>query len=222
VKRFPALTLSLALCLVIASTVAHAADTAPAPSKPASAPPAAASAPAAMPAAVDSLGLLEHAFEKDSTSFDNLYRLGVAYLDRDRVVDALRVLQMAHRRRPKDMKALVNLGAALDASGKADEAQEQYRAALAIAPGDSVAGCRLASSLYSQAKYGESIGLLRDLIRKKPRSYCAYFTLGVAFADAGIYRDAVRMWKKVVEIAPSSPEAVSAKESIEVLQKFVQ
>ena len=90
------------------------------------------------------------------------------------------------------------------------EAQEQYRSALAIAPGDSVAACRLASSLYSQAKYGEAIELLRDLIHKKPRSYCAYFTLGVAFADAGIYRDAVRMWKKVVEIAPSSPENTRA------------
>src|SRR5207245_9530267 len=97
VKRFPALPLSLALCLAIASTAAHAAGTAPAPAKPAATPPAAAPAaapaPAALPAAVDSLGLLEHAFEKDSTSFDNLYRLGVAYLDRDRVVDALRVLQ---------------------------------------------------------------------------------------------------------------------------------
>jgi len=43
----------------------------------------------------------------------------------------------------------------------------------------------------------------------------------VAFADAGIYREAIRMWRKVVEIAPDSPEAASARESIEVLQKFV-
>ena len=44
----------------------------------------------------------------------------------------------------------------------------------------------------------------------------------MAFADAGIYRDAIRMWKKVVELAPGSPEAVSAQESIDVLEKFVQ
>jgi len=43
----------------------------------------------------------------------------------------------------------------------------------------------------------------------------------VAFADAGIYKDAMRMWRKVVELAPTSPEGVSAKESLEVLQKFV-
>ena len=38
--------------------------------------------------------------------------------------------------------------------------------------------------------------------------------LGVAFADAGIYRDAIRMWRKVVELAPDSPEAVSAKPTL--------
>jgi cytochrome c-type biogenesis protein CcmH/NrfG len=62
---------------------------------------------------------------------------------------------------------------------------------------------------------------LRETLAKAPNAYCAYFTLGVAFADAGIYRDAVRMWQKVVALAPDSPEAVSAKESIEVLEKFL-
>jgi len=84
-----------------------------------------------------------------------------------------------------------------------------------------VASCRLASSLYAQGKYNDAMAMLRDIIEKKPGSYCAYFTLGVAFADAGIYKDAIRMWQKVVDLAPTSAEAVSAKESIEVLQKFV-
>ena len=56
------------------------------------------------------------------------------------------------------------------------------------------------------------------MIRDKPKAFCAYFTMGVAFADAGIYREAIRMWKKVVEIAPDSPEAASARESIDVLR----
>jgi hypothetical protein len=29
------------------------------------------------------------------------------------------------------------------------------------------------------------------------------------------------MWRKVVELAPTSPEAISANESIDVLEKFV-
>ena len=47
----------------------------------------------------------------------------------------------------------------------------------------------------------------------------------VAFARAWrsrIYKDAIRAWQKVVDIAPDSPEAMSAKESIGVLERVVQ
>lgn len=175
--------------------------------------------PAAEPP--DSLAILEKAVARDSTKFDNLYRLGILYLDRERMVEAERVFAKAHQIRPKDVKVLVNLGASQDQRGHSKDAQTNYRKALEIAPGDSVASCRLASSLYTTGGQAEAIDILRDVIAKKPRSHCAYFTLGVAFADAGIYRDAIRMWKKVVELAPGSPEAVSAKESIDVLEKFV-
>jgi tetratricopeptide (TPR) repeat protein len=171
---------------------------------------------------VDTLALLERSVARDSSKFDNLYRLGVMYLDRDRLPEAERVLTRAHKLRPKDVPTVVNLGALLDALNKPEAAQTRYREALALSPEDSVATCRLASSLYAQMKYAEAMDLLRNLIASKPNSHCAYFTLGVAFADAGIYRDAIRMWRKVVELAPTSPEAASANESIDVLEKFIQ
>lgn len=187
----------------------------------AAAPALAADAKAAA-APVDSLALLEKAVARDSSKFDNLYRLGVLYLDRERMVEASRVLAKANQVKPNDLKVLVNLGIAADALGSADAAQDWYAKALKVAPDDSIAMCRMASSKYAQGKYDEAMGLLRELIRKKPAAYCAYFTLGVSFADAGLYRDAIRQWRKVVELAPASPEALSAKESIDVLEKFLQ
>lgn len=172
-------------------------------------------------APVDSLALLERAVARDSSKFENLLALGTMYLDRDRPVEAQRVLRRANQVRPKHLKVLVNLGAAADAIGNAAGAQALYREALQVAPGDPLASCRLASSLYAQGKHPDAVALLRETIQGKPDAYCAYFTMGVAFADAGIYREAIRMWKKVVEIAPDSPEAASARESIDVLQKFV-
>lgn len=204
-KRFVWCLLPMFLCA--AAPTIHAAEKA---------------AAAATKAPVGSLALLEKAVARDSTKFDNLYRLGIELIDHDRVADAIKVLAKAHQVRPKDMRTMVNLGAAYDANGRTAEAQSFYRKALVASPGDSVAICRLAGSLYAERKYPEAIGELRTLIEQKPNSYCAYFTLGVAFADAGIYRDAIRMWRKVMELAPSSPEAVSAKESIEVLEKYVQ
>ena len=176
----------------------------------------------AAPAVTDSVGLLERAVAKDSTNFDNLYRLGVMYLERERMQDALKVLSKANLVRPGNTKVLVNLGVAADAIGHAEEAQGFYQSALTVSPEDSVAQCRMASSKYAQGKYDDAMKLLREIVAKKPRAHCAYFTLGVAMADAGIYRDAIRMWKKVVELAPDSPEALSARESIDVLEKFLQ
>lgn len=197
-----------ALVALVLALPAHAADTKSAK-------------PAAAPAVTDSLGLLERAVAKDSTKFDNLYRLGIMYLDREKNAEAARVFDKANRVKPKQVKVLVNLGVALDNLGRADEAQGFYKQAMTLAPTDSLAACRLATSLYAQGKHGEAMNQLRTLIAKQPRSYCAYFTMGVAFADAGLYRDAIRMWKKVVEIAPASPEAQSAKESIDVLERFL-
>jgi Flp pilus assembly protein TadD len=207
--------MTVLLCLIIAaiaSSSGSAQGSTPAKLAPAS---------VASAAPVDSLLLLEKAVAKDSTKFDNLYRLGVMYLDRDKVAEAIKVLTKAHVLRPDDHRVSVNLGVALDADGKASLAQGYYGEALAKFPEDSVAACRMASSLYSQSKRSEATAMLRSIIQKSPRAYCAYFTLGVAFADAGIYKDAIRMWRKVVEIAPGSPEATSASESIDVLEKYV-
>jgi Flp pilus assembly protein TadD len=211
VKRLMMILLCLSIAAIAATPVCAQGDV--------GAPVAVKGSAPAVPA--DSLSLLEKAVAKDSTRFDHLYRLGVMYLDRDQLNEAIQVLTKAHQLRPKDHRVSVNLGVALDAIGSPVLAQAHYREALAQFPEDSVASCRLASSLYSQSKHAEATALLQEIIKKSPRAYCAYFTLGVAFADAGIYKDAIRMWRKVVEIAPTSPEAISARESIDVLEKYV-
>lgn len=205
-KRLVPVVVALVLSLV--APLAHATE----PTKPAAPAPAVVS---------DSLAILERLVARDSTKFDNLYRIGLMYLDREKNTEAAQVFLKANKLRPKDVKTMVNLGIALDNLSKSDWAQTFYKQAVAIAPLDSMASCRLATSMYAQGKFTESMDLLRDIIARQPRAHCAYFTMGVAFADAGLYRDAIRMWKKVVALAPASPEAQSAKESVDVLERFL-
>jgi tetratricopeptide (TPR) repeat protein len=179
------------------------------------------SAPAAIPAGADTLKMLEAAVAKDSTNFDKNYRLGVAYLDRDRAVDALRIFERCTKEKPKEVKAWVNLGAAYDAVGKGDLARQQYRTALAVNPQDEIGLCRLGASLYAGGFRPAAMDTLRLALQRHPNSYCAYFTLGVAFADAQIYNEAIKCWQKVVELSPDSPEATSAKESIATLNELL-
>ncbi len=171
-------------------------------------------------AAADTVRQLELAVEKDTTSFDKNYRLGVAYLDRDRARDAIDVFRRCTRLRPNEVKAWVNLGAAEDAQGQGADARMAYRSALRLSPDDEIALCRLGASHYAATTPEDraaAMDTLRLALKLHPRSYCAYFTLGVAFADAQIYKEAIKAWGKVIEYGPNTPEAQSAKESIETL-----
>jgi len=166
VKRFVPVLAVIVLAVMIPS--ARAAEPKPAKTD---------AKAAATPAVTDSLGLLERAVAKDSTKFDNLYKLGVMYLDREKNAEAALVFSKANRVKPKNAKVLVNLGVALDNLSRSDEAQAYYRQALTVSPNDSLAGCRLATSLYAQGKFSDSMTLLRDLVARQPRSYCAFFQI---------------------------------------------
>src|SRR5215831_16465220 len=78
----------------------------PAASKPASSKSTGTTAKTAEAAPVDSLARLEKMVAKDSSNFDNLYQLGVMYLDKERTPEAQHVLTKAVSIRPKDVKAL--------------------------------------------------------------------------------------------------------------------
>ena len=224
-RPFPSSLPALGLAFAVAAFVAShpAATAAPAKSTTKStAKPAAKSATAKKPAApVDSLPGLEAAVRKDSTNAKAQYRLGVAYLDRDRPQEALRAFMAATKAKPDYLEAWVNLGASHDAIGHGGNARTAYRQALAIRPEDEIAMCRLASSFYAVGQKDSAMMVLRETLARHPRSHCSYFTLGVAYADGGMFREAIAAWDKVTEFAPDSPEAESAKESVRLLKEYL-
>jgi cytochrome c-type biogenesis protein CcmH/NrfG len=54
-----------------------------------------------------------------------------------------------------------------------------------------------------------------------PKNQLSYYLLGVSFADAGIYREAIREWEKVIAIDPKSEAGETAAENIEVLRDLL-
>ncbi len=169
----------------------------------------------------DSLPRLEAAVRKDSTNVKALYKLGIAYLDRDRPIDAAVMFQKAVAIKKDYVEAWVNLGAAEDANGHGAYARQYYRTALGLRADDQIALCRMASSYYAAGIKDSAMDVIRNILKKDPNSSCAYFTLGVSFADANMFREAIRVWQKVVDLAPKSPEAESATESIKLLKDYL-
>ncbi len=169
----------------------------------------------------DSLPRLEAAVRKDSTNVKARYKLGIAYLDRDRPIDAANQFQRAVHYKPDYVEAWVNLGAAEDANGHGGQARTDYRQALSLRADDEIAMCRMASSFYAAGIKDSCMGVIRDILKKNDKSSCAYFTLGVSFADASMFKEAIHVWQKVVDLAPKSPEAESATESIKLLKEYL-
>jgi len=169
----------------------------------------------------DSLPRLEAAVRRDSTNAKALYKLGIAYLDRDRPIDAANEFQKAVHYKPDYVEAWVNLGAAEDANGHGVQARMDYQKALSLRANDEIAMCRMASSFYAAGIKDSSMQVIRDILKKNDKSSCAYFTLGVSFADASMFKEAIHVWQKVVDLAPKSPEAESAAESIKLLKEYL-
>jgi tetratricopeptide (TPR) repeat protein len=180
-----------------------------------------ATASKAKAAPVDSLVRLEAAVRKDSTNARAQYRLGVAYLDRDRPEEATRAFQAATKAKPDYLEAWVNLGAAWDAIGRGDLARASYGHALTLRADDEIAMCRMASSFYAMNKKDSAMVVLRQTLAKHPQSHCSFYTLGVAYADGGMFREAIAAWNKVIEYAPASPEAESARETVKLLKEYL-
>jgi len=201
------------------SAPGHTHEPAPA-AKPAAKPATTAAKPAAK-ALPDSLPKLEAAVKKNPKDAKAQYRLGVAYLDRDRPQEAERAFKAATEVKPDYLEAWVNLGAAQDAIGHGAQARESYRGALALRADDEIAMCRMASSYYATGLRDSAMMMIRQTMKQHPKSHCAYFTLGVAYADGGMFKEAIAAWNKVGEYAPGSPEAESASESVRLLKDYL-
>jgi hypothetical protein len=63
--------------------------------------------------------------------------------------------------------------------------------------------------------------MYRKALQIDPSNQEANYNMGVAFADAQIFKQALWYWKKVVEIDSTSTVAESAKSSVQILEDFL-
>jgi Flp pilus assembly protein TadD len=90
--------------------------------------------------------------------------LGQILLARGKWDEAVGVFDALSAREPGDMRGLNGAGLAFDGLRRHADAQERYRAALKIAPGDMTIRNNLGLSLALSGAFPESIALLRTLV----------------------------------------------------------
>jgi tetratricopeptide (TPR) repeat protein len=138
---------------------------------------------------------------KDPQSFDLQYQLANAYHEAGHAHSALAAYNEAVKIDDRQSRAWVNRGVVLKDLGRAEDAEESFRKALAANPDDALARINLGDELLTQKKYQEAVDAYRHAIRIDPGLPNSYYSLAIAFAESGLYRDAAQSWRKCAELA---------------------
>jgi tetratricopeptide (TPR) repeat protein len=83
-----------------------------------------------------------------------------------------------------------------------------------MAPDDPLILCYLSQAHYDMGGIEEAVNQLLLALEKDPRCPEAHFQLGVAFAAAKIYREAIREWEAVLASGDDTPLARQARANI--------
>ena len=103
---------------------------------------------------------------------------------------------------PGNYRAHTNLGHALEAEGRLDEAIAQDREALRIKPDYAEARNNLGSALMERGKPGEAIEHLREAVRLSPRYVTAHNNLGLALGATGHADEAIAHFTEAIRLNP--------------------
>ena len=136
------------------------------------------------------------------------------------VLDQAKVqaLQTVVEKDPKNAVARTQLGNVYYDAGRYPDAIKWYSESLALNPKDVDVSTDLGVSYYYNNEPDRAIGQLEHSLQLNPSHAKALLNLGVvkAFGKQDL-KGATDVWKKLVEVAPQSPEGQQAKQALDSL-----
>ena len=157
--------------------------------------------------------IMKRRLEKYPADFSANFNLGALALGRKDTASALAYLTAALRIEPEQAEALNTFGAALESSGKLDEAIEEFRESLRIRPGNQSAQFNLADSLAAAGRLDEAAIVFRALLATHPDDRAAHEhlvevlkMLGASAASAGRLSSAVEDYRQLVALEPKDAD----------------
>jgi tetratricopeptide (TPR) repeat protein len=119
-------------------------------------------------------------------------------------------------------RAYVNLGLTLDAQRKFFAAEKAFEEAIRWDPKDVLAYCHLGFLNYSRKSYDTAVAYYRKALGIDPNSGQAHYYLGLAFADAHIFKEALREWELVAKSNPESELGKTAEENVKLIKEYMR
>jgi cytochrome c-type biogenesis protein CcmH/NrfG len=134
------------------------------------------------------------------------YELALAFVDRDRLDEALPLLKKALQIGPHNVEARYCLGTIYLKQEHLEQAVVEYREALRYGE-KKEARSNLGATLYRLGRFREAAEEFREILRRFPKDAVACNNLGVALFDMGDTPGAIAMYKEAVRLDPSYRQA---------------
>jgi len=139
---------------------------------------------------------------ENPSSFVGWNNLGRAYVQRNKLSQAMLCFAMAHSVKPYSIEPILNLGNTSLRLGNLEGAEHYYRWALLLDPNSFVAQLNLGNCLASRKEYHQAIASYLEALRIKPDSFEATYNLALCFLELGDRSRAQLYLLKTLQLAP--------------------
>ncbi|MBD1841160.1 AAA family ATPase [Coleofasciculus sp. FACHB-64] len=121
--------------------------------------------------------------------------------------DAIQALREALRFSPDNVPLRQHLAETLLSLGQAEEAEQEYRLALARSPENQQLKLGLARAFYQQGKHPQALVIVEDQIKRLDCPAGAFLLHARLLLNTGAVEQAVRQYRRAVEVDPSVKDA---------------
>lgn len=143
--------------------------------------------------------------KKSNDEMKAAYAAGVAAIKANNFEEAVKQLQLAAEKDPGQPAIFGNMGMALAALKKYDEAVDAYHKSLAIKPDDATTQALLSLALANAGKIDEATQAVQDVAKLDPAlAGQSYYNLGAILTNRGKFKEAADIFKKAIAIDPKN------------------
>ncbi|MDA2930390.1 tetratricopeptide repeat protein [Acidobacteria bacterium AH-259-O06] len=148
----------------------------------------------------NSIALFEHALQSTTNNHLAYSNLGLAFLERESLDEAIYHFYKAIEIAPMFALAHSNLGTALQRKGMLDEALKYSIRALEINPDLPEAHNNLGIVLFRKGRLNEALQHFSRALEIKPDYVPAYYNLGIVMADQNRIKEAIECFRQVLKL----------------------
>lgn len=165
--------------------------------------------------------MLDKLTELDDKNDNYFFELGVCYLSSGRPAEAIPNLIKAIILNKENLEAQIQLAIAHELVEETDLSLMIYNKLIETNPEFLKAYYNKAAMLMGMGDFLEASKTFFQLIKRNPDYYKAYLGIAMSFDKLGRYSDAIRYYKKFLEMKKFSEDAVFARERIPELREMI-